>query len=185
MLASYRSARRVAGVLVAIATASIVASCVEAPSGPSRLRDDAAANNDLLGLLTVPLSSLNLLSCSTQSYDSVTKVIGDDGGTIVVGQHVFVVPPDALDHNVTITAVTPSVNRREVRFQPEGLQFKKKTTLTMSYAGCSLLSQLLPKKIVYVGDDLSILELIKSVDDILSKKVTGRVEHFSAYAVAY
>ena len=179
MQAPFRSARRVVAVLAA--ASALIISCSEAPSGPQRVRDDAAATDaNLLGGL---LNNLHLLSCTTQSYDSVTRVIGAGGGTINVGTHVFSVPAGALDHNVAITAVTPSVNRREVQFAPHGLTFDRPATLTMSYAGCSLISQILPKKIVYMDDDLNPLELLLSLDNILSRKVTGKIGHFSSYAV--
>lgn len=182
MLAPFRSTRRVLAVLATV-SALVSVSCSEAPSGPSHLRDDAAAANaSLLGGL---LNNLHLLSCTTQSYDSVTRVIGAGGGTITVGPHVFSVPAGALDHDVAITAVAPSVNRREVRFAPHGLQFDRKAVLTMSYSGCSLVSQLLPKKIVYMDADLNPLELIFSLDNIFSKKVSGPIGHFSGYAVWY
>ena len=178
MRAPFRSARRV---LAVSAIACALASCSEAPSGPALVRDDAAAaNNSLLGGL---LGGLHLLSCTTQPYDSVTRVIGSAGGTISVGPHVFMVPAGALDHSVAITAVTPAVNRREVRFAPHGLEFAAKATLTLSYSGCSLVSQILPKKIVYMDDDLNLLELIGGLDNFWSQKVTGKIGHFSSYAV--
>jgi hypothetical protein len=178
MLASFRRARRVVAVL---ASAFLVASCVEAPTGPKPIRDDAAAaNGSLLGGL---LNHLQLLNCSTQPYDSVTQVIGASGGIILVGPHRFVVPPGALSSNTSITAVTPAVNRREVRFQPHGLTFNEPTYLTMSYQGCSLISQLLPKKIGYTSSSLQLLYLIPSLDNFFTKKVTGRIDHFSGYVL--
>jgi hypothetical protein len=178
MQASFRRVRRVVAV---IAAAFVVANCSEAPSGPAHIRDDAAAADaNLLGWL---LSQLQLLNCTTQSYASVTQVIGSAGGTINVGAHKLVIPAGALDHSVSITATAPAVNRREVDFEPHGLQFDERPTLTMSYQGCSLVSQLLPKKIVYMDDDLNPLELILGLDNILSKKVTGKIEHFSSYGL--
>ncbi len=63
--------------------------------------------------------------------------------------------------------------------------FKKYTTLTMSYANCGLVNSLLPKQIVYTDDDLVILEVLKSLDLPLDQKVTGRLKHFSEYAIAW
>jgi len=61
-----------------------------------------------------------LLSCSVLAADSVTQVVGPDGGTITVGPHTFVIPAGALDDTVSITAVAPSDTVRRVSFQPEG-----------------------------------------------------------------
>jgi len=72
-----------------------------------------------------------------------------------------------------------------VRFQPEGLRFQRSAYLTMSYANCNLLGRLLPKRVAYVGDGLDILWYLLSIDNLFSKRVTGRVDHFSNYAVAW
>ena len=166
--------------VVAAAIALGALSCTEI-SGPSEVRRTAASPD--AALLGNVLNGLHLLQCQPQQFDSVTQVIGAGGGSISVGAHRFVVPAGALSGPTAITAVTPSVNRREVRFQPEGLTFNKPATLTMSYSGCSLLSQLLPKRIVYMSDDLDPLELILSLDNFLTDKVTGKIEHFSSYAL--
>src|SRR6185503_1789162 len=118
-------------------------------------------------------------------YDSETKTIGIAGGTITVGPHRLVIPAGALSRSVTITAVAPSGNVNVIHFQPEGLQFAKPAVLTMSYANCGLLNKLLPKRIAYVDDRLNILEYLLSLDLLNFKTVTGTVQHFSGYAVAW
>jgi len=72
-----------------------------------------------------------------------------------------------------------------VTFQPHGLQFLTPASLTMSYSNCSLLGLLLPKEIAYTDDNLNILSYLLSLDNLLSKRVTGKVNHFSAYVVAW
>ena len=74
-----------------------------------------------------------------------------------------------------------------VRFGPEGLQFAagQHATLTLSYANCPLLGSLLPKRIAYTTDLLSILSYVISVDDLVHRRVSGSLEHFSRYAVAW
>jgi len=132
------------------------------------------------------LGATGLLQCSALPYASATQTIGSAGGTIRVGPHTLTVPAGALFSPVAITGqlVTGSgVNA--VRFQPEGLRFQRSAYLTMSYANCNLLGLLLPKRIAYVSDELSILSYLLSVDDLLASKVTGRVDHFSNYAVAW
>src|SRR5213595_2681433 len=64
-----------------------------------------------------------LLACS-QTYDSVTQVVGPAGGFIVVGSHILWVDTMALADTVRITAVAPADTMRSVRFQPDGLQFR-------------------------------------------------------------
>jgi hypothetical protein len=138
-------------------------------------------------LLGVNLGGLNalLLSCSPLPYAKSTVTLGTAGGSVSVGPHTLVVPAGALSEPVTISAENISDNVNSVRFSPEGLQFQKAASLTMSYSNCSGLGMLLPKKVAYTTELLSILELLQSVDLAGQKKVTGQLKHFSRYAVAY
>jgi hypothetical protein len=72
-----------------------------------------------------------------------------------------------------------------VKFKPAGLRFVTSAALTMSYSNCSLLGNLLPKRIAYTDDNLNIISYLLSLDDLLSQKVTGKVNHFSEYVVAW
>jgi hypothetical protein len=75
------------------------------------------------------------------------------------------------------------VNR--VQFAPHGIRFERPAALTMSYANCNLLGVLLPKRIAYTDNLLNILEYLLSVDDLLHRRVTGQLRHFSNFAVAW
>lgn len=136
----------------------------------------------LLGSLWQPTG---LLNCSPLPYDSVTQTVGPEGGTIVVGAHSLSIPAGALDSAVAITAVAPSDSVNRVIFEPSGLVFQQRATLQMSYANCNLLGSTLPKNIAYVDDGLSILYYLLSVDNPPTQTVTGRLEHFSEYAIAW
>ena len=154
------------------------------PAAPSTMAElDGQTSDLLLGDLLGVLRNLNLLSCSPQSYVSVTRVVGSQGGTIVVGTHKLVIPAGALSRNYTIRAEQVRHRVNSVRFSPEGLKFAKPAKLTLSYANCSPL--LLLKRVVYTNELLRILELIPSLDDIRTKTVTGDIRHFSRYAVAW
>jgi hypothetical protein len=165
------------GYLALLAGVALVsASCGDhapQPTGP-----DAS----LLGGL---LQNTGLVSCTPLSYDSVTQTIGPAGGTIVVGPHVLSIPAGALADTVTITAVAPADTVRRVQFRPEGLTFATPASLQMSYADCSLLGGTLPKQIAYTDDALNILEYLLSVDHLWTHTVTGKLHHFSSYAVAW
>ncbi len=136
----------------------------------------------LVGTLLAPTG---LLACTPQPYDSVTKVIGPEGGSLTVGANLFYVPPRALDRRVAITAVAPSGKVNLVQFQPQGLRFSRPAVLTMSYANCGLLGRLLPRHIAYTNDALQILELLPALDNLFRQTATARIGHFSGYAIAY
>ena len=131
------------------------------------------------------LPTVGLLQCTPLPYDSATQTIGPEGGSIQAGPHVLQIPAGALADSVAITMVAPSDTVNRVRFQPEGLQFTVPAQLTMSDANCPLLGRLLPKRIAYTTDALVILEYLLSFDDSLNQRVTGQVNHFSNYAIAW
>ena len=172
-----RMRRLTAVLLVSLAA---VLSCLpdRSPTAPAVPPPDAS----LLGGL---LQATGLLQCTPLPYASTTQVVGPTGGTIQVGPHTLVIPPGALAQNVTITAVAPSATVNSVRFTPQGLHFLAPAALTMSYSNCNLLGKLLPKRIAYTDDNLNILSYLISLDNLLSKKVTGKLDHFSRYAVAW
>ena len=126
-----------------------------------------------------------LLKCSPQPFDSAAQTIGPDGGTLTVGSTTLTVPPGALSTPTTISGVVQPDSVNAVRFAPQGLVFQQPAQLVMSYANCGVFGSLIPKRIAYTTDDLLILQIIPSLDDILNQKVTGQVSHFSQYAIAW
>jgi hypothetical protein len=132
---------------------------------------------------TLVLSTVDLLTCSEQPYAKASKVIGPEGGTLVVGSHKLFVPKGALNQKVQITAEQVRGSTNSVRFAPEGLRFARPAEVTLSYTNCVQLP--LKKRVVYTSELLQVLELLPSKDDSRSRTVTGRIDHFSRYAVAY
>jgi hypothetical protein len=179
------------------ATVVAAASCADpAPVGVSaisaeRTRTSTATVKD------VPQGS-GLLYCP-QSYDSVSQVIGPQGGMIVVGPHVLWVDSLVLRDTVRITAVAPADTVRRVRFQPEGLQFPANPAhglptgalLYTRYKDCQTIpSQTV--RIAQVDDSLNIIGYLQTVS-VGKKKpwsqgnqyVFGWLPHFSSYAVSW
>jgi hypothetical protein len=173
------SRKLVTGFLAAVLVVGVSCTSSDAPLSPST-EPGFDQPSPLLGGL---LQNLNLLSCTTQPYAATTKTVGSAGGTIQVGTHKLVIPAGALSSPVMITAEQVSGTVNSVRFAPEGLQFAKPATLTLSYANCKSLLGL--KKLVYTDEGLHVLELLTSLDNLLSKNVTGSIRHFSRYAVAW
>lgn len=156
---------------------------VDAPSAPPVAAPQAGLIGDLTGVVTGTVDNLlSPLSCNTRGYGSVTKVMGNPGGSISVGPHTLTIPSGALGKSVAITMSAPKGNIIQVKFLPEGLTFNKPTSLTLSYAECGLL--VLNPKVVYIDDNRNILETLLSLPNLLAKTVTGKVGHFSSYAVA-
>ena len=137
------------------------------------------------GILGGLLRPLGLLRCEPLPEARSTRTIGRDGGVITVGPHSLWIPPGALDRNVTITAYAPSDDVNAIQFSPSGLDFERSAWLTMSYANCDLLGRLLPKRIAYTNNLLDILYYILSLDNVWTRQVVGKVDHFSKYAVSW
>ena len=177
-------------VLAAIVLA-IVTACVSADSPSAPPPAQASLLGDLTGTVTNTLESTvttttgvveRLLSpypCTTTGYGSVTRTIGTGGGVIVIGPHTLAIPPYALSRSTTITATAPAGPNLRIEFAPEGLQFARPTALRMSYSACAN-KPVLPR-IVYVDDRLQLLEVLPTVNDLLSNAATAKLNHFSAY----
>jgi hypothetical protein len=175
--------RKASALLLGFVVLAAGVSCTSEESlGPSTDQPSALIAGTVDNVATA-LRNLHLLSCSTQPYATTTKVVGAQGGTIVVGTHRLVIPAGALARSVAIKAEQVSGNVNSVRFSPEGLQFAKPASVTLSYANCSPLMVL--HRVAYVNERLGILDLIPSLDNLFSKTVTGSVRHFSRYAVAW
>lgn len=170
--------------LILLGVVAVAGSC-DLDQGPTAVvADTTVAPNALLGGLLQPLG---LLTCTPLPPATASKTIGPSGGFLQIGPHLLSVPPGALDGPVTITGTIVPGNMNAVQFTPAGLDFNRwhSAYLTMSYANCNLLGQLLPKRIAYVDGGLDILYYLLSFDLLRFKLVTGKVDHFSSYAVAW
>ncbi|HEU4648532.1 MAG TPA: hypothetical protein VFS33_05690 [Gemmatimonadales bacterium] len=145
----------------------------------------------LIGNLTPTLNDLlrlGYLRCTPQPEARAQARIGVAGGTIRAGKHTLTIPSGALSQTVTITMRAPSDSTVSVVFAPEGLTFNQRRapTLTLDYSSCSGSTLLnLKKRIVYADNLLNILEILSSLDDLGSRKVSAPIKHFSRYAVHY
>ena len=160
-------------------------SSTEDPMGPD-LDPAPSALRSGAGLLGTPLLS-GLLACDPLPYASGSATIGAEGGTLVIGPHTLTVPEGALSAPVLISGEAPVGTVNSVQLQPEGLRFAagQPAKLTLSYANCPLLGSLLPKRIAYTTNLLAILSYVPSIDDLLGRKISGSLAHFSRYAVAW
>jgi hypothetical protein len=127
---------------------------------------------------------VELLRCKPRPYEGEAAIIGPDGGTLHIGEHQLVIPRNALTQEELIIAEAPTSSLIDVEFYPEGLKFVRSAELTLSYKGCQVPSDI-DLRLAYLGWGLKILELPPSWDQKDSSEVTGDIDHFSRYAVAY
>ncbi len=148
-----------------------------------------------------------LVKCP-QTYDSVSQVIGPEGGYIQVGAHILIVDSLVLTDTVTITAVAPADTVRWVRFQPTGLLFPPNlidrlptgelmptgAVVATGYKDCAQLTGTINDslRIAQVDDSLHILAYLTTY--VHSKNIAGSqgqqyvwalLPHFSGYAMSW
>jgi hypothetical protein len=182
--------------IVALAFAAVVLmSCADEtapPAGPApvaadSLQPDLSLLGDVVGGITGVVGGvadgLGLVSCNVTTTHTGSAEIGPAGGVLRVGPHRLTVPPRALRQAVRISAVAPRGQYVQVKFEPQGLKFERPTLLTMSYSECSLLSPV-RLKIVYVNDNLQILEVLPTLTSVLTRTASAPVDHFSRYMLA-
>lgn len=166
--------------LVAVVSGAAV-SCSPGPSGAAEAID---------------LASLAIAQCAPESTVTGWAIIGKAGGTITAGANSLVVPAHALADSVEITMQVGGDSSRSVTFLPEGLHFQsnRPSTLTLSYSGCDFDPDSVANPaghiradagIAYVGNDQQILEFQPGTIDTASSTISGKLRHFSRYAVAW
>lgn len=161
---------------------------------------DAALLGGLLGGLTGTVGTLTgtidgvlattttgLIACNVKETTYGSEWVGPYGGVVRVGPHTLVIPRGALTSYTRIRGTAPKGGTVLVDFEPHGLKFSQPTALTLSYRDCGLTGSLLGSvllDVVYVDDKQSVLEILPSLNNLLGRTVTGRVDHFSGYALA-
>ena len=172
-------------------------------SGPQASQQ--ALLGGLLGTLTNTLSTLLVapVTRNTPLADDVTwSFTAGPAGAVSTNPGVgltIVVPPLALSRTLTITVTALEGSALAYKFEPHGLVFSRKLTLTQDLRGTSaggLLGGLLSTtslsaayfatdRLETTGDGLAkVTEILPALTSVLTKTVSFGVEHFSGYIVA-
>ena len=152
------------------------------------------------GRWALPVTKRSGVVACSQTYDSVTRVIGPAGGLIAVGRHILWVDSMALNDTVRITAVAPADTVRRVRFKPDGLQFRTNgagwsALLYTSFKDCGVPTAD-TLRIAQVTNSLAIIRYLAPPDSTwirVRRKarsngdqfVAGVLHHFSQYAISW
>jgi len=184
--------------LLAGATVAVLNCTAPTPVGlqaPTLAAARSKATTSTASTTSTTSKKTGLVACS-QTYDSVTKVIGPLGATLQVGHHILVVHPLALTGTVSITAVAPADTVRWVRFHPDGLVFQPtvdgwSALLYTNYKDCGVPTTQ-TVRLAQVSDALAIevylptyVQSRKNPWSQANQYVVGLLEHFSNYAVAW
>jgi len=124
-------------------------------------------------------------SCSTVIVGMIKQTVGPAGGVVALGPARLTIPPGALGAPVTIQAQIPAgYSGNYIQFKPDRVVFNQPATLTISYSNCSL-ANATQLKVAQVSDVLQIIQYVPSTNDLDAHTVTGQLQHFSNYAVAW
>lgn len=110
-----------------------------------------------------------------------SRWIGPWGGTVQVGRHFLCIPRYALDRRVKIRMSVSNGRRLVVHLGPDGLEFNRSATLTLSYARTNYNDLVESDFQIVCLDDGS---FIPTTVDTESLTVSGPIDHFSRYAVS-
>jgi hypothetical protein len=197
-----RSKRRYTSLFALAFAAIMFASCADDFGPPTAPAEPVAiAPNPLLGgvIGTVTgvvgdLLDLGFSDCPADRTQSGSAWIGPSGGTVRVGPHRLKVPRGALKEGVQISGVAPEGAYAQIKFEPEGLNFKRPATLVMSYEGCRIADTeddddsnegVVPRfQIVYVSEGLEILKVLPTTTNADNETATTSLNHFSRYMLA-
>jgi hypothetical protein len=124
-----------------------------------------------------------LVPCANRQPLQASVVIGPGGGQLSIGPNKLNVPAGALASRTSITGTVVVDDVIHISFEPEGLQFAIPAELTVGIAGCQI-PQKASADIVYLRDG-QIMEQIPSTLDRQGQKVTGPINHFSDYSLAF
>jgi hypothetical protein len=159
-----------------VAVAAALAGCSSEMQAPL----DALPSN----ATSTPTSAVSrYMACALPATQASAK-IGPQGGTLMLGKSRLTVPAGALPAPVKISAKASTAGVAAVELQPAGLQFAVPATLSIDYAGCPQLGDVV-KKIVYVDDAWRVVEVLASQDVRAATHVDAAISHFSKYAIAY
>ncbi len=145
-------------------------------SAPSAISLDRGQGNSKL--------SASLAACSRPRSVSAHGKIGPEGGVLVFGDNLLIVPPGALTEHLELSATMNAGSSALAQLQPHGLHFQHPVTLVLTSNGCSIPSSLRPI-VAYVGEDGTVLERIDASYDTHGHTIAALINHFSGYAIAF
>src|ERR1044072_6768349 len=169
MARSRMSLNTILGVVIAAGACSPAAQTPSEPAPPS---------------FSLGLADARFASCTPLPAETVTMVLGPQGGTLQVGPHTLTLQKGALQNTVEITAEIVADNANYIKFSPEGLQFGNGAKLTMSYRNCPGVT-IKNLSLVYADDALPPLYVLAPNADPKNRTVSAPLRHFSIYAVAF
>lgn len=170
--------RLLAGIVMLFAAVFLSAGCSESPLDPNQsastqptLLQRASRSSDGASMAPVNLHIANTISATT-------------GGVLTLLDVVLVVPPGAVDNDTTFSIDIPDDEIFFNEFGADGLVFNVPVTVTMSYRDADLIG--VDESTIRIGWLNEATGQFENVDcevNRLTKTVTAKLNHFSAYGL--
>jgi len=213
LMEKFRSLTRLAVILTVLFSTAFVTGCFESPTQsttqgafePGEI--DTTTNPGQIDTTTIPEDTTTVPEDTTAEPQTVSVLLRNEdaynsnplidlitstlrfitrllGGVVSVLDVSLEVPPMALERNTQISIDIPDPNLFVYDFGPDGLQFQKPATITISYDYADL-TNIDQSKIRLAWWDENAQQWIDQpcTIDPIAKKVIGPINHFSAYGL--
>ena len=189
-----RSAGAVLGFLAATALAFSACSDATGNAPAAPVASGQGSPNllgSVLGLTTAAPITRNVPLANDISWSFTVGASGGSSTNPAVGLSIHV-PPGAVTAPTVISVTALEGNAVAYRFEPHGLQFNRRVTLSQKLQGTSAASQLLPflqgayfptDEPIFESGLVLVSELLYGLLNPLTKTFSFSIEHFSGYIV--
>ncbi|HET7583456.1 MAG TPA: hypothetical protein VFK13_01025 [Gemmatimonadaceae bacterium] len=165
----------------------LIAGCDEPTA--TRSMTDESPTSVLSEVTATVLTAPSLLVCPSTTAQSASATIGPNGGILSVGGNVVVIPRGAVPTDTKFTITVPASQHLEVDISAEGFDtfnFAVPALIALDYGRCA--DSAIPSKSLaawYIDRSTkSLLQLMGSFDDRLTRHVIFATGHLSGYAIA-
>lgn len=163
------------------------------PMSPEAVEPQAALLSGLTSLLIAPVERNEALATDV-TWSFTVGALGGTSSNAATGLAI-VVPAYAVTSPTTITVKALAGKAIAYEFQPHGLEFRKQVTLSQNIRGTTLdglLASLVPVSGAYFntsglqleGGLAVVTEVIPASLNLLSRRASFPIEHFSGYILA-
>jgi hypothetical protein len=162
-------------VLFAIA-AMIIAGCSRSPM----------SSNTVTGQPTLLHRSASASAALSPGAELTTSAVipAAVGGQLQLADVTLSIPAGALANDTLYSITIPDVNTFYNEFGTNGLVFATPVTVTMSYRDADLSGvNVASIRIAWLNPNTGLFESMQCTLDTVNKTVTGKLNHFSAYAL--
>lgn len=175
--------RRPTSLLLA-ASLVLAAACAESPTSPLATQPTVPGAR-----FSTSTASPSLLVCPSRHTQTATRVVGPEGGELVIAGSRIQIPAGAVAQPTTFTITAPAGRYMQLDISAQGYDhffFQKPATVTINYARCGNVGDIASALSAWYIDTTTgtLLENMGGADSRPGRKFTFQTGHLSGYAIA-